>query len=78
MSWLGLIVLLLIGPAALLAAGAGAIPWVLTILTGVAVCLRLSRIAYGRYPDSEVFLVPLIPAAVLWFGSPFLLAAFAI
>ena len=42
-------------PAALLAAGIGAINWLMAILTAMALCVSLSRVAWRRYPDSELF-----------------------
>lgn len=75
---LGRIVVIVIGPAALLAAGIGAIPWFVAIVTATAVCVSASWVAWRRYPDSELFAVGLLVAAALWAVVPLLLlAAFA-
>lgn len=72
-DWLGLVAVMIAGPAALLSVGIGAINWFLAVLTGVAVCAGLSRLALRRYPESELFIAGLIGAAVMWAAVPVLL-----
>ena len=72
---LAVIVVIMLGPAALLAAGIGAITWFIAVLTAVAACVGLSWVAWRRYPDSELFAVGLLAAAALWALVPLLLLA---
>lgn len=76
--WVGIVALTVTGPAVFTAAGIGAWKWFMGALACVAGCLGLAWLSWRRWPQSEVFAVWLLAAAVLWAGSGWLLVAFAV
>ena len=70
---LALSVLTFIGPGILFTKGSVALPWFVAILIVVAACVWRSTVLWRRYPDSEVFVVFVIAAVMLWMGPGLML-----
>ena len=64
----------LAGPVALFAEGIDAWPVVAVAIALIALCLELARLAWRKSPETEWFVFWLLCAALLWAGSPWLLA----
>jgi hypothetical protein len=70
---LALCALTLVGPATVFTEGPGALPWFVAILLVIAACVWLSKVLWRRYPDSEVFVIFVVPAVLLWIGPGLML-----
>lgn len=68
--WLRLLFVMVLGPAAILVEGFGAVWWFMAVLGGVTLCIGLSWVAWLRFPDSQMFAIGLIAAALLWAFCP--------
>jgi hypothetical protein len=67
-----------IGPAALFAAGAKAWPIFGLSAAVIVICLGSARLALHKSPATEWFAFWWLCAAVVWAGSPWLLAVYGI
>jgi len=73
--WLAAIPVSVLGPPVCLALfGAEAWNFVFVSLLIVAICLVVMRFYWRRYPESELFGLPLLAAAAVWVGSVWLAA----
>ena len=75
LSVAGLVASILGPPVVFTWAGVTAWSFVLVSLLLVAACLVISRFCWRRYPDSELFGLPLLAAGVVWIGSVWLAVA---
>lgn len=74
--WLAAIPVSILGPPVCLALfGAEAWKFVFVSLLMVAICLVIMRFYWRRYPESELFGLPLLAAAAVWVGSVWLAVA---
>jgi hypothetical protein len=67
------ILITVVGPAALFAVGIGAWPVVGVALGLIAIFLGLARLAWSKSPGTEWFAFWLLCAVLVWAGSPWLL-----
>jgi hypothetical protein len=67
-----------IGPALLLALGIEAWKLFIATITAMLACLFFAQSLNRRFPESEIFAVPIFAAIVIWIGSGWLAAALAI
>jgi hypothetical protein len=58
-----------IGPALLLAMGIGAWKLFVGTIAVILVCLFFAQYLNRRFPESEIFAVPIFAAIVIWIGS---------
>ena len=67
---LAAVVISVLGPPVLLAIdGTASATFALSAMLLIAGCLTLARLLWRRYPDSELFGLPLRAAVAVWVGS---------
>jgi len=73
-----IVVVSLAGPALLLAWGIGAWKLFAAFMTAMLGCVFFAWYLYRRFPESEVFALPIFAAIAIWIGSGWFAAALAI
>jgi hypothetical protein len=76
--WLGIVLVSMLGPALILAWGLAAWKVFAAACLGVMSCLGFAYFCWHRYPESDVFAIPLIAAAAIWIASAWVAVAVGI